>query len=232
MKVHAVLLAAGLSHRFKSNQSKVLYDFKGKSLILYPLQTFVNSGLFESITLLVNSQNKGDLLKLVSNYDNLSLIKVIDGGETRHASEQIALQHLQEEGINSEDLISIHDAARSFIDKDLLIKLIDCAKQYKSSVPAIKSRTIVNRKDKLLVQNQEAYYSMQTPQTFIAKDLFSAYLKAKEEGWEGIDTIECISKYTDTKAKIVEGKDLNMKITFLEDLKIIKSIIEDNDIKI
>ena len=232
MKVHAVLLAAGSSERFKSKQSKILFNFEGKPLILYSLQTFLNSGLFETITLLVNDHNKEDLLELISNNENLSSIKVIEGGKTRHDSEQIALQYLEEEGVNSDDLVSIHDAARSFINKELLSKLIDCAKQYNSSVPAIKSRTIVSRESKLLAPNQYMYYSMQTPQTFLAKDLFFSYSKANEEGWVGIDTVECISNYTDIKAKIVEGTDLNMKITFLEDLEKIKRIIKDNDFKI
>lgn len=232
MKVHAVLLAAGSSERFKSEQSKILFDFEGKPIILYSLQTFLNSGLFETITLLVNDQNKEDLLELINNNDSLSSIKVIEGGKTRHNSEQIALQHLEEEGVDSDDLISIHDAARSFINKELLYKLIDSAKQYSSSVPAIKSRTIVSSESRLLAPDQDMYYSMQTPQTFLAKDLFFSYSKANEEGWLGIDTVECISKYTDIKAKIVEGTDLNMKITFLEDLEKIKRIIKDNDFKI
>ncbi len=232
MKVHAVLLAAGSSERFKSKQSKILFNFEGKPLIFYPLQTFLNSGLFETITLLVNDYNKEDLLELISSNKSLSSIKVIDGGKTRHDSEQIALQYLEEEGVNSDDLVSIHDAARSFINKELLSKLIDCAKQYNSSVPAIKSRTIVSRESKLLAPNQYMYYSMQTPQTFLAKDLFFSYSKANEEGWVGMDTVECISNYTDIKAKIVEGTDLNMKITFIEDLEKIKKIIKDNDFKI
>jgi len=232
LKVHAVLLAAGSSERFKSKQSKILFNFEGKPLIFYPLQTFLNSGLFETITLLVNDYNKEDLLELISSNKSLSSIKVIDGGKTRHDSEQIALQYLEEEGVNSDDLVSIHDAARSFINKELLFKLIDCAKQYNSSVPAIKSRTIVSRESKLLAPNQYMYYSMQTPQTFLAKDLFFSYSKANEEGWVGMDTVECISNYTDIKAKIVEGTDLNMKITFIEDLEKIKKIIKDNDFKI
>jgi len=232
LKVHAVLLAAGSSERFKSKQSKILFNFEGKPLIFYPLQTFLNSGLFETITLLVNDYNKEDLLELISSNESLSSIKVIEGGKTRHDSEQIALQYLEEEGLNSDDLVSIHDAARSFINKELLSKLIDCAKQYNSSVPAIKSRTIVSRESKLLAPNQYMYYSMQTPQTFLAKDLFFSYSKANEEGWVGMDTVECISNYTDIKAKIVEGTDLNMKITFIEDLEKIKKIIKDNDFKI
>ena len=96
MKVHAILLAAGSSQRFKSKKSKILFDFEDKPLILYLLQTFVNSDLFETITLLVNNQNKRDLLELIKNYDSFSLIKVLEGGNTRHDSEKIGLQHLEQ----------------------------------------------------------------------------------------------------------------------------------------
>ena len=90
----------------------------------------------------------------------------------------------------------------------------------------------MDRASSLLLQDQGIYYLMQTPQTFLAKDLFSSYSKANDDQWAGVDTVECISKYTNTKAKIVEGTDLNMKITFSEDLKKIKRIIKNNDIKI
>ena len=39
-------------------------------------------------------------------------------------------------------------------------------------------------------------------------------------------------RYTDTKAKIIEGSELNMKITFRRDLEKIERIIKDNDIKL
>ena len=232
MKVHLILLAAGLSKRFKSKQNKILVDFNGKPLILYLLQTLINSGMFETITLTINNQDKEVLSKLISDDDSFSSVQFIEGGKTRHQSEERALQQLEEKGVDAEDLISIHDVARSFIDKELIIKLINVAKEYKSSVPAIKSRIIVDRASSLLLPDQGMYYLMQTPQTFLAKDLFSSYSKANDDQWAGVDTVECISKYTNTKAKIVEGTDLNMKITFPEDLKKIKRIVKNDDIKI
>ena len=72
MKVHLILLAAGLSKRFKSKQNKILVDFNGKPLILYLLQTLINSGMFETITLTINNQDKEALLKLISDNDSFS----------------------------------------------------------------------------------------------------------------------------------------------------------------
>jgi 2-C-methyl-D-erythritol 4-phosphate cytidylyltransferase len=259
LKAHAVILAAGLSERFQGDKNKVFTSFKGQPLIKYLLNTYINSSIFDTISVLVNIQDRPTLEKLIGVNGNFSNVRIFEGGETRHQSEEKALQYLKEEGVESEDLISIHDAARAFIEIELLSELIDTARLYKSSVPALKSQTIVVNNPNTLyktsylmndlviskgypetviidsnpvVSNQEMFYVMQTPQTFLAKDLFFSYSKASEEGWEGVDTVECILRYTDTKAKIVEGTDLNMKITFLEDLKTIKRIIKDNDIKI
>ena len=233
MKVHAVILAAGLSVRFKSDHNKVLIRFKDKPLILHLLETFVKSEIFETITLLVRKKDKIIIQDILNKNKNLNLVKVIEGGETRHHTEEIALDYLTHiEKIDPKDLISIHDAARSFIQKELLLDLIDTAKEHKSSVPALKSKIIFDKDSNSIAPNQDNYYLMQTPQTFLAQDLFFSYSKAKDENWIAIDTVECISKYTDIKAKIIEGTDLNMKITFVEDLEIIERIIGDNDINI
>ena len=232
MKVHAVILAAGVSRRFKGNRNKILTSFKDKALIQHLLETYIKSNIFNTILLLVNTRDRIFLEEMFKNKTYPLEVKMIEGGETRHSSEEKALKYLQEEGVDSNDLISIHDAARAFLNIDLLSKLISTAKEYKSSVPAIKPKTIINKDSNSLLLDQEMYYFMQTPQTFLAEDLFLSYTKAKEEGLEGIDTVECISRYTDTKAKIIEGSELNMKITFRRDLKKIERIIKDNDIKL
>ncbi len=232
MKVHAVILAAGVSRRFKGNQNKILTSFKDKALIQHLLETYIKSNIFNTILLLVNTRDRIFLEEMFKNKTYPLEVTMIEGGETRHSSEEKALKYLQEEGVDSNDLISIHDAARAFLNIDLLSKLISTAKEYKSSVPAIKPKTIINKDSNSLPLDQEMYYFMQTPQTFLAEDLFLSYTKAKEEGWEGIDTVECISRYTDTKAKIIEGSELNMKITFPSDLDNIERIIKANDIKL
>ena len=232
MKVHAVILAAGVSNRFEGNQNKILSTYKEKALIQYLLETYTRSNIFNTILLLVNTKEKIFLEEIITKNTALIDVVILEGGETRHGSEEKALDYLEKEGTDSKDLISIHDAARSFLNVELLSKLISTAKEYQSSVPAIKSKTIVNKDSNSLLMDQEMYYFMQTPQTFLAEELFLSYAKAKEEGWEGVDTVECISRYTDTKAKIIEGSELNMKITFRKDLEIIERIIEDNDIKL
>lgn len=233
MKVHAVILAAGLSVRFESDCSKVLARLKDKPIILYLLETFIKSEIFETITLLVSNKDKTIVQDILNKNNNLGVVEVVEGGETRHHSEEIALDYLKhKEKIDQKDLISIHDAARPFVEKELLVELIDTAKEYKSSAPALKSKIIFDKDSNSLAQNQDTYYLMQTPQTFLAQDLFFSYSKAKEDGWVATDTVECISKYTDIKAKIIEGTDLNMKITFLKDLEMIERIIEENDINI
>ena len=111
-------------------------------------------------------------------------------------------------------------------------ELIDCAKEYSSSAPAVKSRLIIDSNTASLVLDQGSYYRMQTPQTFQAGELFYSYKKANIDSWNGVDTVECISKYTDRKVRIIKSSNLNMKITYVEDLETIKKIIEENDVKV
>ena len=232
MKVHAILLAAGLSNRFKDDQSKIFFNYRGKPLLDYPLRTFVESRLFNTITLVVNKKDMTALVKYIQNDERLSFIEIIEGGKTRHHSEENALNFLRGQDIDEGDLISIHDTARPFIKGDKLKELIDCAKEYSSSAPAVKSRLIIDSNTASLVLDQGSYYRMQTPQTFQAGELFYSYKKANIDSWNGVDTVECISKYTDRKVRIIKSSNLNMKITYIEDLETVKKIIEENDVKV
>tara|TARA_B100001123_G_scaffold368326_2_gene429268 strand:+ start:105 stop:788 length:684 start_codon:yes stop_codon:yes gene_type:complete len=225
LKVHGVLLAAGTGKRFQKDINKAFYQYREKPLLYFSLKTFTSSNLFSTITVIANKKDLEEVTSVVRSDDSFPLIKVIEGGKSRHESEQLALKYLYQKKIKEEDLISIHDAARPFLELDVLKQLIGSAKSYGSSVPIIKAGPIIEKEKRKTIPNQEGIHHIQTPQTFQAKDLYKAYKKAREEGWEGVDTVDCISRYTKVKARVVNSSRLNMKITYLEDIEILDELI-------
>ena len=150
-------------------------------------------------------------------------IDIILGGKSRQESELKALKTLKEKNVQDEDLIVIHDSARAFLRAKLLLNLIEHAKQNQSAAPYI--RTLLVSKD-LSEYINENIVEMQTPQIFNFKTLTKAYIKTSDNNFDSVDTTERVSQETGLEASLIEGSNLNKKITFKEDLDKIQVLLE------
>ena len=132
-----------ISGRFKGD--KLFTEVKNKPLILYPIETFLNSGSIDTLVIVCNKKNKNKIKQLLLNIETNIEIDIILGGKSRQESELKALKTLKEKNVQDEDLIVIHDSARAFLPAKLLLNLIEHAKQNQSAAPYI--RTLLFSKD-------------------------------------------------------------------------------------
>ena len=221
MKVHGVLLSAGESDRFKGD--KLFTEVKNKPLILYPIETFLNSGNIDTLAIVCNKINKDKIKQLLLKIETNIEIDFILGGKSRQESELKALEKLKEKNVNEEDLIVIHDSARAFLPVRLLLNLIEHAKQNQSAAPYM--RTLLVSKD-LSEYINENIVEIQTPQIFNFKTLSKAYINTSDNNFDSVDTTERVSQETGLEASLIEGSNLNKKITFKEDLDKIQVLLE------
>ena len=221
MKVHGVLLSAGESDRFKGD--KLFTEVKNKPLILYPIETFLNSGVIDTLVIVCNKKNKKKIKKLFLNIETNIEIDFIIGGKSRQESELKALEKLKKKNVDEEDFIVIHDSARAFLPSKLLLNLIEHAKQNQSAAPYV--RTLLFSKD-LSKSINENIVEIQTPQIFNFKTLRKAYIKSSDNNFNSVDTTERVSQETGLEASLIEGSNLNKKITFKEDLDKMQVLLE------
>ena len=219
MKVHGILLAAGKSIRFEDN--KLFYVVNNAPIIKYPIETFINSIHIDTITVTVNNENQKKIEKLFS-AKHLEKVTFIEGGKSRNESEFIALSHLEQQLIDSSDLVVIHDAARAFLSSNLLEKLILHALEFGSASPYLYSGLLVDENND--IANREIV-EIQTPQIFDFKNLMNAYKKANIESFDSVDTTECISKYTKITPQLIEGEKINKKITYKKDIYELRELL-------
>ena len=221
MKVFGILLAAGLSERFESDKLFALY--KDKELIRYPLETFLNCDEIDSIVIVCNETNIKKTKEILNSYVIDKKFELIIGGKTRQESEIFALNTLKLMDIDNNDLVAIHDCARSFLPKDLLKELIAEAKIHGSCSPYIKTSLYSKSSQELLTDN---LVEIQTPQIFEYEILEDAYLINAEQEMISHDTTQQVSKNLNIESKVILGSDLNLKITYKEDLETIKLKLE------
>ena len=67
---------------------------------------------------------------------------------------------------------------------------------------------------------------IQTPQIFNFKTLSKAYINTSDNNFDSVDTTERVSQETGLEASLIEGSNLNKKITFKEDLDKIQVILK------
>ena len=223
MKVFGILLAAGLSERFESDKLFAIY--KDKEVIRYPLETFLNCDDIHSVVIVCNETNIEKIKEILDSYVIDKKFELILGGKTRHESEIFGLNTLKSMDIDNNDLVAIHDCARSFLPDDLLKELIAEAKTHGSCSPYIETSLYSKSSQELLTDN---LVEIQTPQIFEYEILENAYLINAEEEMISHDTTQQVSNNLNIESKVILGSDLNLKITFKEDLETIKLKLEEH----
>ena len=69
----------------------------------------------------------------------------------------------------------------------------------------------------------ENIMEIQTPQLFTFDILEKAYLHNDEKIMDSHDTTQQVSKILGVESRVINGSNLNLKITYKEDLEILKS---------
>ena len=214
-----IILAAGNSHRFKSNIAKPYQKIADKSLIEISVD---KARVFKQIKNIVLVYNFKDLKRLKSL--KIKNVKLILGGKNRQQSTSNALKHLIKDKRNSKVLI--HDAARPNFSLKLFNSIIKNMKNARAVVPKINIQDAVKQKfesskhEYILGKNRNNLFLTQTPQAFDLKEIYHLH-KTNPAKYKDDD----ISLYMDlNKVKFIEGEKNNFKITDLSDFQNLKNI--------
>ena len=220
MKTYGVILAAGESTRFDAEVSKLFYKVNGKELVLYPVETFVESNEIDEVLVVSSKSNKEAFEELLSEHQNVSIIL---GGDSRQESEYCALQHLQNKATDN-CLVAIHDAARSFISSELLTSLINTAKVCGSAAPYLDDSKYYDKENNGLTKRK--IVDIQTPQVYKYKELYECYSFLSKNNITGmVDTTESMFNFNKFETHVIRGEEKNLKITYKNDLEIIQKEI-------
>ena len=226
MKVHSILLAGGSSDRFNNEENKVYFPIGGKPALSWALETLDKSERVDSILLVVRDEDWDKTNNVIELTNPKKLIGVAVGGNTRHQSEYQGLANLKErEDVDEEDLILIHDGARPPLPIYLLDELIEVATKYGASAPGFNSENLMKKGNSNDNTKHKTIVEIQTPQIFPASELWKSYELAKLDNWQAVDTTECVSKYSELEAVVIPGDPRNMKVTFIEDIFTLETMI-------
>lgn len=204
IKISAVICAAGKGERAGFGKNKLLAPLYGEPALFHTLKKF---DIPEIDEVLVTS-SEFDFKEISALCAPFGYTAVL-GGSTRTESVKLALEKV------TGDIVLIHDGARPFLSRELILKCIEDVKKYGSGICAVKATDTAVYADGDIYERLERskLYLIQTPQGFFTKDIRKAYSLAREI-------------YTDDSAvygefisppHITEGEPQNIKLTYRED---------------
>jgi len=220
MPAAVVILCAGAGTRVGAEVNKVLLPLHDVPVLVWSLRAAWDLDDLARLVLVVRPGDREAVSAAVTPHLGHHEVHVVDGGDSRHASEWNALRFLAPAIESGEvDVVAIHDGARPLAGTRLLDDTITAAREHGGALPVVRLTHLVRTDGTRAAGGPGGdLVGVQTPQAFRAPDLLAAYRRADEDGFDGTDTASCLERYADLRIAAVPGSSHNLKITFPEDV--------------
>jgi 2-C-methyl-D-erythritol 4-phosphate cytidylyltransferase len=218
-----VVLAAGSGSRVGAGVNKVLLPLADTTVLGLSLRAALAVDDVRRIVLVVRPGEQDAVAEAVVPVLGTGEVLVVEGGETRHASEWAALNALRAEIEEGEiDVVAIHDGARPLASPALFATTIATAREVGGAIPVAPMAGVADRGG---LRPHAGVVGVQTPQAFRAAPLLAAHTSANADGFEATDTAACLAAYSDLRVAAVPSSPLNLKVTFAEDVATVATLI-------
>ncbi|HBR03727.1 MAG TPA: 2-C-methyl-D-erythritol 4-phosphate cytidylyltransferase [Ruminiclostridium sp.] len=223
--VGAIIVAAGRGNRMGLGYNKVLASLSGRPVIEWTIKHFADSGLIKNLVLVISPEDEDIMGRICAPFTDRMKLTLAFGGEDRQDSVYQGLKALHEEI----GLVLIHDGARPFIDRELILRSIENAQKYGAACAGMPVKDTIKMVDmgNFICSTPERglLWSAQTPQAFKKEIILESYDRAYQEGIRSTDDAG-LAEAAGFQVIMFEGSYKNIKLTSAEDLIIAESIIK------
>ncbi|HIU36868.1 MAG TPA: 2-C-methyl-D-erythritol 4-phosphate cytidylyltransferase [Candidatus Aphodousia faecigallinarum] len=210
--------AAGVGERMKIGYPKQYLPLMGEySMLEVTVNRLSAMELFDQVAVVVS---ESDAYIDKCRFDSeVSIFRC--GGATRAQSVLNGLKALKAE---DEDWVFVHDAARPCIDKDSVVRLIESLEDSRidGAILALKVTDTIKwvNEDYLIEKtiDRSHCYRALTPQVFRSGQLIAALTSADTLVTDEAGAME----RSRAKIKVVEGSSINIKVTYPNDIDIVR----------
>lgn len=221
MKIAVIVPAAGQGRRLKAKQPKAFVPFLGKPLLIHTLTNLKRSFHFKEMIVAAASSQLKSVRRLLARY-RLGGVRVVPGGRTRAESVRNAVVSLSSRC----EWVLIHDAARPFVSRDLVRRLIKSARRTGAAICALPATATVRRIDPrkgiaLGTEDRESLVLVQTPQVFRKRLLLERYRRLGRKALSRTDEAALFDG-THVKVSVIPGDSRNIKVTTKDDFELCK----------
>ena len=201
-----ILLAGGRGVRFGSSTPKTFASLNGKPLAFHSFDLFISMKEINEVVVVCPST-----------YHSLFPKKTLFAEPGRERQDSVKNGFLKTSG----NVILIHDAARPFVSKEDVLKLLEEGLPAGAATLGVSvTQTIKKVSSKKIVEktlDRKTLYEIHTPQ-LLRRDLLEAGIKAV--GQDSVTDDVAFAERVGHPVKIVEGSPRNIKITHPIDLQL------------
>jgi len=237
-KVYAAILAGGSGTRMGNpDKPKQFWMMADRPVLVHTVEKFCMVDEFAQIIVLPPQNWLNQTADIISSYlpQFADRIAVVAGGAERNDTIMNAIAHIEATaGLAEDDIIVTHDAVRPFVSFRIIEDNIAAAREYGACDTVIPATdTIVHSADGKLIADipvRSEYYQGQTPQSFNALRL-KALFEELAEADRAILTDACkILVLKGEPVALVQGDVANMKLTYTNDMRIARAMLEGGDV--
>jgi 2-C-methyl-D-erythritol 4-phosphate cytidylyltransferase len=225
--VAVIVAAAGRGERMGGPVRKPFLELDGRPILQHTLARFVGVPGLGRLVLAVHAEDAGRVddewgeeLRV-----RLPSVRVVAGGDTRTETIWNALGAVDEE---PGQVILIHDGVRPFVERSVILGVIEAARETGAAIAAVPVVATVKRvgDDSLIEQTvpRESIWLAQTPQGFRREVILEAYEAARREGLAATDDAALV-EHIGRPVRVVPDRRDNIKITTPEDLAVAEAIL-------
>lgn len=229
-RVFTAIPAAGSAVRMGLGYSKSYVDILGKPLLAWTVEALLASPFIDTVTVAVRPDEISlAQAKIVEKQKLSGRVEVVGGGLER----QETVGRLLAAAPPERDLVLIHDGARPLVSPKLVQEVLEAAAEWGAAIAAIPLTDTVKESTDggdtvARTVDRERLFRAQTPQAFQRDLIISAHRRARKEGWEVTDDAS-IMEQMGYDVRLVQGEERNIKITTLDDLELVRWIIQASE---
>ncbi|SOC09013.1 2-C-methyl-D-erythritol 4-phosphate cytidylyltransferase [Ureibacillus xyleni] len=223
MQYEVVLPAAGSGKRMGAGQNKLFLLLANKPILIHTLEVFQQDENCTGIWLAVKPEEREFIQQLLEQYSITKVKGLPNGGEERQHSVHSCIKEMEQV-----EIVLVHDAARPFITHEIIMRLVERAKEQGAAIAGVKAKDTMKKvRDGIIIEtvDRESLWMIQTPQAFRFDLLAEAEDVAEKVGFLGTDEAMLVERLG-YPVHIVEASYDNLKMTTKEDLVLGEAILK------
>lgn len=220
----AIIVAAGRGSRAGPGGPKQYRSLAGRAIIAWTTETFLNHPKIDAVRIIIHRDDHEEYETAMSGLlSHEKLLPPVNGGAERQDSVRLGLESIRERAPGN---VLIHDAARPFIDKETISRVIDALCDHDGAIAALPVHDTIKRagtnKEIVATVARNALWRAQTPQGFGFAKILSAHEAVKGRT---LTDDAAVAEEAGLSVTLVPGSPDNMKITQAEDFGMAETLL-------
>ena len=227
----ALIKAGGVGNRMGAGIPKQFVNVLGKPVIIYTLEAFQNHPCIDDIYVICVKSWQSNMEKFAEHYGITKLKGIVDGGETSLGSIKNGVDFVRDR-YSDEDIILVHDANRPCLSQDIISGVLaECEESDMAvaAVPCDDEVAVVSEECKSESErfaNHKELYRIQTPDAYRLGIIKAIFDNASNEQLSRIGATNVLAMEEGYKMHFSNGSALNIRLTTMEDIVLMKGILE------